>query len=155
MTSPSSDRPGVVAPPPLIYFAGIVVGWALSFLWPLHLTAHRAWIAGASLAALSGGLALWAVYTMHAAGTHIDPNQPAVRLVRQGPFRWTRNPIYVSLTGFTAGIALLADNAWILGLLVPVLLIMQVGVIRREERYLEKKFGDEYRRFLKEVRRWL
>lgn len=155
MTPVSPDRPGVIAPPPLIYLAGAGLGWGMQQWLPLHLLPHRAWWLGGTLIFLACGLALWAVYSMKSAGTHIDPSRPAIHLVQRGPYRWTRNPIYLSLTGVTVGGVLIDNNVWILLLLVPVLVVMQTAVIRREERYLERKFQDEYRDYMKQVRRWL
>ena len=92
---------------------------------------------------------------MHRAGTNIRPDLPTTALVTEGPFRFTRNPLYLGLTLMYAGIALLIPGTWPLLLLVPVLLVMRWGVIAREERYLERKFGEPYRAYLGRVRRWL
>jgi protein-S-isoprenylcysteine O-methyltransferase Ste14 len=92
---------------------------------------------------------------MSRAGTNIDPRQPAVVLVTNGPFRFSRNPLYVALTGLYVGVALLIDGLWTLLLLVPLLVVTQQGIVRREERYLERKFGEEYRTYKIRVRRWI
>jgi protein-S-isoprenylcysteine O-methyltransferase Ste14 len=75
--------------------------------------------------------------------------------VTDGPFRYTRNPIYVALTLFYLGIGVVLNALWVLLLIVPLIVVMQLGVITREERYLERKFGDEYLRYKARVRRWL
>jgi len=92
---------------------------------------------------------------MRRAGTNVRPDQPATAIVVDGPFRFTRNPLYLGLTGLYAGVALLVDALWPLLLLVPLLVIVKWGVIHREERYLEAKFGETYRLYKARVRRWL
>jgi len=76
-------------------------------------------------------------------------------MVTDGLYGLSRNPIYVALTGIALGIGIAADNAWVLSMLVPTLAIMRTGVIAREERYLEGKFGAAYRQYKAAVRRWL
>ena len=92
---------------------------------------------------------------MRRAGTNVRPDQPATTIVMGGPFRFTRNPLYVGTTGLYVGVALLVDALRPLVLLVPLLAIVEWGVICREERYLEAKFGDAYRTYRARVRRWL
>jgi len=92
---------------------------------------------------------------MKRAGTNIRPDQPTLAVVSDGPFRFTRNPLYLALTGLYVGITLLADALWPLLLLVPVLVVLQWGVVAREERYLEAKFGEPYRAYKARVRRWV
>jgi len=86
---------------------------------------------------------------------HLDPRTPTPAITRDGPFRFTRNPMYLALGLLQLGIGLALDNAWILLLLVPVLLVIHHGAILPEERYLEQKFGEEYTRFKASVRRWV
>lgn len=148
-----TDRPGVLAPPPLIYAVFLAIGWLTRGLLPL-LPPEVVWI-GAGIAVVGIALALWGRTTMLRAGTNINPYQPATALVTSGPFAWTRNPLYVSLTLFYAGLALVARSGTALLLLPVVLIIMDVGVIRREERYLEAKFGEAYRAYRGRVRRWV
>lgn len=100
-------------------------------------------------------VAVWAIVTFVSAGTNVPTHKPSTTIVRRGPYRLSRNPIYVGLTAVMAGIGLMADNAWVLILLLPTVLVMHVGVILREERYLESKFGAEYRDYKSAVRRWL
>jgi protein-S-isoprenylcysteine O-methyltransferase Ste14 len=100
-------------------------------------------------------LARSAEAAMKRAGTNIRPDQPTLAVVSDGPFRFTRNPLYLALTGLYVGITLLADALWPLLLLVPVLVVLQWGVVAREERYLEAKFGEPYRAYKARVRRWV
>ena len=92
---------------------------------------------------------------MKQAGTNINPLQPATSLVTTGPFRFSRNPLYLSLTLLFAGLSLILNSLWGLIALAPVLAILHFGVILREERYLEAKFGESYRQYRTQVRRWL
>lgn len=92
---------------------------------------------------------------MRRAGTNVDPREPTTAIVTGGPYRFTRNPLYVSMTLMYTGISALANALWPMLLLPGVLAVMNKGVIEREERYLERKFGDEYLRYKAGVRRWV
>jgi protein-S-isoprenylcysteine O-methyltransferase Ste14 len=156
MDSQPADSPGVVIWPPLLYASAMLVGVGLHFLLPLAvLPKGPSRVAGALV--LAGGLALgaWGERTMHRAGTNVHPSKPALVLVHAGPFRLSRNPLYIGLTLMYAGLALLVPAVWPLLLLIPVLGVMSWGVVRREERYLERKFGERYRQYKAHTRRWL
>ena len=90
-----------------------------------------------------------------AAGTPVEPYKPTSAIVSDGLYGLSRNPIYVALTLIYLGIGVAIDSPWILALVVPVLLVMRTGVIAREERYLERKFGAEYLDYKVSVRRWV
>ncbi|MGD0814291.1 MAG: methyltransferase [Verrucomicrobiota bacterium] len=125
----TSDEPNVIAPPPLIFAAGFAAGLVLNWLLPVHaFAALPIKIAGRILAVAAGLLALWAAWTMRRAGTHIDPRQPTTAIVTNGPFRFTRNPLYLSLTLLSVGLSLLGDIPWVLAALIPTLLIVHLGV---------------------------
>ena len=152
----SSDSPNVVVLPPLLYAAGLACGFLLQWLFPRHIlsTDARYWAGGAIL--LSGVvLAIWGRRVMKQAGTNVNPREPTTALVVAGPFGFSRNPLYVALTLMYVGLALLSNALWVLVLLVPIALVLHWGVVRREERYLEAKFGDAYRSYRSEVRRYL
>lgn len=156
MNDQTHDIAGVLAPPPLIYASGIALGLLLNRLWPLPWlppTVNRP--LGAALAVLGSVPAAWAFVEMTRARTNVDPHKPTTAIVASGPYRWTRNPIYLSFAAITAGVAVWANALWVLLALPAVLMIMVRGVIEREERYLERKFGDEYREYKSRVRRWL
>jgi protein-S-isoprenylcysteine O-methyltransferase Ste14 len=156
MTDEKSDRPGVIAPPPLIFAAGLVTGFLIQRVFPIPLLPGApAPAMGVSLIGAVIILAAWAFRTMLRAGTHVDPYKPTTRLVSDGPFRFTRNPLYLSLTLIYLGVALLFNALWPILLLPFVLLVLRRGVIDREERYLERKFGEEYIRYKNRVRRWI
>ncbi len=114
----------------------------------------RYWLGGILLAA-GIFLAMWGRRVMERAGTNVNPTLPSTALVATGPFLFSRNPLYVALTLMYVGLALLANALWVLVLIVPVLVVLHYGVVRREERYLETKFGDAYREYRSRVRRYL
>jgi protein-S-isoprenylcysteine O-methyltransferase Ste14 len=112
-------------------------------------------VLGLAAALGSAAIAFWAFRTMLHAGEQPDPAVPTKSIVRQGPFGRTRNPIYVSFALFDLGVALLLNNLWILLALVPLMLYVDRGIVRREERSLEQQFGDEYLDYKQSVRRWI
>lgn len=152
----ASDNPGLIAPPPLIYAGALATGLLANRLHPIpFLPRSLRKAAGPSL--ILGGLAigLLGFREMRRAGTSPDPSKPTSAIVSDGPYRFTRNPLYVGMTLIYSGITALA-NALPAALLLPsVLYLMRRGVIEREERYLERKFGEEYTRYKEQVRRWI
>ena len=137
-----------------------MAGIVLDYFWPAP--ALCALVPGLARYAAGAGLAALGVWIMGAAfrhfrraGTPVETYRPTVALVTGGPFARSRNPMYVSLTLLYAGIGLALDSAWVLGLLVPLLLLMRHGVMAREERYLERRFGTRYLGYKAAVRRWL
>lgn len=152
----SRDHPGVIAKPPKIYLASIVAGAALEWIRPLPFAppGSEPWL-GLALLAAGIGLMAWAMRQFAQAKTNVPTDLPATTIVTSGPYRWSRNPIYVSLTLIHLGIACWVNGGWLLVSLALTLVVMVYGVIRREERYLEAKFGETYRAYRKEVRRWL
>ena len=111
--------------------------------------------AGAALFAIGGVIAGTAIRQFRRAGTDFKTHRPSTAIVTGGLYRHSRNPIYIALALAYAGIAVAADGLWAMALLVPTLVVVHHGVIAREERYLEGKFGDEYLRYKASVRRWL
>jgi protein-S-isoprenylcysteine O-methyltransferase Ste14 len=152
----SRDIPGVIAPPPLIYLGGLAVGFALEIALPGgSLPGIVEWAAGGLLLAAGVGLLGWWISSFRRADTPIPPYEPTTALVTDGPYRVSRNPAYVGFALVYAAIALLADAPWVLLPLPVVLAVMQRGVIEREERYLERRFGEDYRNFRARTRRWI
>ena len=150
------DHPGVVAQPPLIFLAGIVLGIGLDFIWPLPFFAEAGRYPLAALCAVLGIAAVaTAVVQFRRGGTNVPTWLPTTTIISYGLYRITRNPIYIGVSLVYAGIALAAANVWMLGLLLPVFLTLHFGVVLREERYLEAKFGDDYRAYKARVRRWI
>jgi protein-S-isoprenylcysteine O-methyltransferase Ste14 len=156
MTVEERDAPRVVVFPPILFGAALAVGFLLNWLWPVHpLPAVGARVLGVLLLVASGVLAVWAERTMHGAGTNVRPDKPTLTIVTTGPFRYSRNPLYIASTGFVMAVTLFFNALWPLVLLVPVLVVVRYGVVGREERYLEAKFGDSYRAYKAQVRRWI
>ena len=155
-STPARDISGVIAPPPLIFLAGLAVGFGLQALLPnTSLPGAVRWVLGAVL--LLAGVALLFSFerAFHQKGTAANPWRPTTAIATDGPYRLTRNPAYVGMALVYIGIALLADALWVLLPLPIVLLIIDLGVIAREERYLERKFGQEYLDYKGRVRRWI
>lgn len=150
------DSPRVVALPPLLYAGGLALGFIAHWAVPQRMLAPslRYWIAW-PLLFVGLALASWGRRALVSAGTNVDPRKPASVLVAAGPYRFSRNPLYLALTLIFLAIGCFANDLWFLPVLVAVLLVMQYGVIHREERYLEAKFGDPYREYCASVRRWL
>jgi protein-S-isoprenylcysteine O-methyltransferase Ste14 len=155
-TKGDRDNPGVIAPPPLIYAGGLVAGLLANRAYPIPFL-PRGLSQALGWPSVVAGLAigLLGFREMKKAQTSVDPHKPTTAIVDAGPYRYTRNPLYVGMTlmytGFTA-----RANALPAVLLLPVVLaVMRRGVIEREERYLERKFGDEYLRYKERVRRWI
>ncbi len=150
------DNAGVIAPPPLIYAGALAAGLLLHGTFPVKfLPRGVARVLGATLIGISGVVVTSAVREMRRAGTTVSPAEPTRALVVEGPFSFTRNPLYLSLTLFYAGIASFVNALWAMLLLPVVLIVINRGVIDREEQYLERKFGEEYVSYKKRVRRWL
>lgn len=147
---------GVIAPPPLIYLAGIVIGVVLRYPGSVRFLARGlGYGLGAVLILSAVWISVWGIREMRRAGTAVSTRIPTTALVTTGPFRFSRNPLYVSLTLYYLGIAIAAQSPMALVLLPVVLAVMQYGVIHREERYLEDRFGAEYVRYSERVRRWI
>jgi protein-S-isoprenylcysteine O-methyltransferase Ste14 len=156
MAESSIDTPGVMACPPLAFLAALGLGLLLHWLMPGHLLPVLfARCLGAALCLASVAAAIWGSATMRRAGTNVRPDRPVTALVTGGPFRFSRNPLYLSLTALYLGITLLCDALWPLATLVPLLAVVHWRIILREERFLEAKFGDDYRAYKTRVRRWL
>lgn len=156
MSDVRNDNAGVIAPPPAIYAGPLLLGLLFhkvrpARLGPPWLTTLLGWPLLVVGIALNG----WFIVTMRHADTPIDPRQPVVRLLTGGPFQFSRNPSYLSFTLIYAGVTSLVNTRWPVFFLPGVLAVMQRGVIEREERYLERTFGNEYPRYKARVRRWL
>jgi protein-S-isoprenylcysteine O-methyltransferase Ste14 len=137
-----NDHPGVIAPPPAIFFGFLLAGVLIDRL---------------ALGLIILGLAIegWAGGLFKKAGTNVVPWSPSTALVTDGPYRYSRNPMYLGFAVTYLGLALGLESGAAVILLIPALALMSWGVIGREERYLEAKFGEDYRAYRKRVRRWL
>jgi protein-S-isoprenylcysteine O-methyltransferase Ste14 len=156
VAEPGTDHPRVIAFPPLLFVSTLVAGWLLHLGFPQRLlSALPARVLGVALVVAAFLLAAWARRAMVRAGTNVDPREPTLAIVTEGPFRHSRNPLYLSLIVFYLGGVLLIDGLAPLLLIVPLLLVLHFGIVRREEQYLEGKFGDVYRAYRVRVRRYL
>lgn len=159
MREAASDTSGVRIFPPFIYAGLFVVGYALHRFVPLRLwpdalpSAARAaaWVLVVIWAALGGS----AVWLFRRAGTTPNPTKPTAAVVMHGPYRITRNPMYLGLVFLYLGLSIFVNSVWPLVLLPAVIALVQRFVIAREEAYLEAKFGEEYRAYKARVRRWI
>jgi len=152
---PSVANLGLVRPP-VVYLGSILLGLLLHFVWPLPLVRHAVGAPiGAGMVLMAIGLFIAAVRTFRAAGTPVPGNQPTTTIVPTGPYRFSRNPIYLAFSTLQVGIALWVGSLWLLVTLVPALALMSFWVIPREERYLEARFPSEYMPYKGSVRRWL
>jgi protein-S-isoprenylcysteine O-methyltransferase Ste14 len=154
--TPPPDSPGVRLPPPLLYALAILIGVLLERRWPLPIPRNPA-STTAGIVFLIGWLALMlaSVGLFRRAHTSLVPIRPAHVLVIAGPYHYTRNPMYVSLSLLTIGCAFLFGTSWPILLLIPTLIMVQRFVILPEERYLRRRFGADYENYLARVRRWV
>jgi protein-S-isoprenylcysteine O-methyltransferase Ste14 len=151
---------GVRVPPPFLFVAGFVIAWLLQRAVPVPVLrdiAPRAVgvVLGWLLIALGLGLNVWALNTFQRAHTTVIPRRPATRVVTTGPYRFSRNPMYIGFALVYLGLAFWLDWGWLIMTLPLVLIVLYVLVIRREERYLGAAFSEEYGAYRRRVRRWL
>jgi protein-S-isoprenylcysteine O-methyltransferase Ste14 len=157
MDQPTS--PKIPFPPPLIFVVGFGIGWLIAKRWSLELLSGNLRTIGVPLGWISILLGLAMMLTgliiFARARTGIMPNHSAERLLTNGPYRLSRNPMYVGLTIAYAGGVLLTNIAWCLFILIVVLILFDKVIIPREEKYLAVEFGEPYLQYCKQVRRWL
>jgi len=153
----SGDNPGVGVHTPLFFLCALLLGVVLNDrVRPLAIFADdHLRLLGLIGLFLGIGLVAFGRKTMIKHGTNVNPTLPTLAIVETGPFRFTRNPLYVGLTLIYIGLSLLLNTWWSLFLLIPVWLVMHFAVVRREEAYLEGKFGDSYLNYRRSVRRYL
>jgi protein-S-isoprenylcysteine O-methyltransferase Ste14 len=152
----SPDNAGVRFPPPVLYLAAVAGGYFLNRRWPLPI-GH-----GLFISVLAWTLMLsWLTLTVSSIGnfrrsrTSIVPVRPATTLVVAGPYRFTRNPMYVGFAALTVALALFMNTWWVILLLAPALVAIRLFVIAPEERYLRRRFGADYDAYMRRVRRWV
>ena len=154
-----TETAGVVARPPFLFLGALLLGAVWDRLLPLPFPVPGTnlvhWIVGGALILI--GLAPFAagVRNFSRAGTPVQGYKPTRALVTTGIYRWTRNPIYLGMFLIYGGIGLAAQSPWVLLITVPLAITIRYGVVAREEAYLERRFGDDYRSYKDRVRRWL
>jgi protein-S-isoprenylcysteine O-methyltransferase Ste14 len=156
----SRDGAAVRVFPPAVPLIAILAGSGLQYVWPINIglvipQLVRYWIGGVIFAGAVLLLGGWSVLIMRRSGQSENPWKPTTQIIERGPYRFTRNPMYLQMVIACVGVAIALANAWIL-LLAPVCAwALQVLAILPEEEYLERKFGDRYLTYKKRVRRWL
>jgi protein-S-isoprenylcysteine O-methyltransferase Ste14 len=141
--------------PPLVYSSSISAGTLLNRLWPLPFALTAAVPIGRTMVFASILLFLFSVRALRAAGTPAPGNQPTTNIVRTGPYRFSRNPIYLSFFVAQLGIALWICSIWMVATLTPAAAVVSCVVVPREERYLESRFGQQYSSYRDSAPRWL
>ena len=142
--------------PPLVYLASIGLGLLIHFFWPVQLLPASISVPiGVVLVLIAVALFISAVRTLRKAGTPVPGNLPTTIIVRAGPYRFSRNPIYLAFTLFQLGLAAWVNGLGMLVMVFPPLALMALVVVPREERYLEARFPADYLRYKRDVGRWL
>jgi protein-S-isoprenylcysteine O-methyltransferase Ste14 len=150
------DHSGVFFPPPLLYAIIFIVGVLLQRVWPVRILPPPVGRTAGIVCIVAGvTLIVWSIQTFWRARTSILPVRPSTAIVTGGPFRFTRNPMYVALALLYLGAAFWLNMLWLLLLFPALIFLVQFYVIAREERYLERKFGEEYLQYKSRVRRWM
>ena len=149
----------VIMRPPFLYLGCLILGLALEYLLPLPLSLPGAavlqWTLGGGLILIGVAILAAGIRNFSRAATPVPSNQPVRALVTTGIHGWSRNPIYIGMFLLYAGIGIAARSAWVLALALPLAVVLRYGVIAREEKYLEQRFGEAYRDYKARVRRCL
>jgi protein-S-isoprenylcysteine O-methyltransferase Ste14 len=155
----ADDTSGVRIFPPAIFLVSVAAGFVARWIWPVHAVpaawAPAARVAGLVLIAGWLGIGIWAVATFRGVGTTPNPTQPTTALAFGGPYRFTRNPMYLGFVLMQIGVALAMNVLWPLVFVVPSIVVTDRAVIAPEEAYLERRFGASYLEYKRRVRRWI
>ena len=149
------DHPDLPVKPPLVWLVALLLGWWLHRFMPLPARGNG--IAWAGLIAVAVGvvLAVWSVLTLRAARTPVEPWKATRSIVERGPYAFSRNPIYLAFALVVLGLGIWINRLAVVAMVVPALLITDRVIVRREERYLTRKFGESYLTYRQRVRRWI
>ena len=146
---------GVVRPP-LAVLASLLLGAALTVAWPRPFFPHVLCLpVGGAVVAMAAALFVTSIRQLRVAGTPVPGNKPTTAIVRTGPYRFSRNPIYLAFFALHLGLAIWLNGLWLLATLIATVAIIAVVVVPREERYLTGRFGTAYLKYKASVRRWL
>jgi protein-S-isoprenylcysteine O-methyltransferase Ste14 len=152
---PEAANLGILRPP-LVYLNAIALGLVLHVAWPVRLVSRAVRVPlGGTTVLVAVALFLAAVRTLRTAGTPVPGHRPTTTIVRTGPYRYSRNPIYLSFSLLQLGVAYWVNSLWLLVTLMPAVALMAFVVIPREEHYLETRFPSDYLPYKAAVRRWL
>jgi len=147
---------GLKLPPPVIYVTALFLGLVLGYFFPITLLPDVwGYSVGIALMVVSGTIIPFVIIRYKKSNTPFDVRKPATALITDGPNRYSRNPGYLVLTLLYLGVGFILNNIWILSLVIPVVLIMDLWIIRSEERHLEAVFDKQYLRYKSSVRRWI
>jgi protein-S-isoprenylcysteine O-methyltransferase Ste14 len=147
-------NPGLLRPP-IVFLAAILVGIVLNWAWPLRFRPSILWWLGPLFTGCAVLLFMLSFREFRAAGTSVRGSIPSAAIVRTGPYRFSRNPIYLSFTLLVLGLSVWLNNLWLVVTLVPAAGLIAAVVIPREEQFLERKFPEQYASYKAKVRRWL
>ncbi|HTR41273.1 MAG TPA: isoprenylcysteine carboxylmethyltransferase family protein [Pseudomonadales bacterium] len=150
----SKDSPDVISCPPLVYLGALGLGLLLDWLAPFQKFFSFP-VTGWLLAFAGFCIGFWGVRTFIRFGTNVRPDLPVTALVTSGPYRYSRNPLYMACTIIYLGITLSVGSLWLLVMLIPTLAVVHYRIVRREEDYLESRFGESYRAYKTQVNRWI
>ena len=155
----TDDAADVAIKPPFLFLGALALGCLLSLILPIPPGLAQpntlALMVGLTFVAIGFLLAALSVRRFQLAGTSVVPGEPSTALVVKGPYAFTRNPIYVGFVLVYFGLAIMLTSLWVLLLSIPLLVILQRGVVEREEAYLDRQFGEAYRKYKARVPRWL
>lgn len=157
MNTIPQNTPEIIAPPPVLYLASLALAFGVNVVAPapIALPPLVLYSTGGLLLLLGGSFARWSFVVMKNRGTSANPRTQSEALTTDGPFKLSRNPIYVAMTILYSGMALLGNSLWPFLFLLPLLATMHWGVVLREERYLTQRFGEDYLAYKTRTRRWL
>jgi protein-S-isoprenylcysteine O-methyltransferase Ste14 len=149
------DHPDLPVKPPVIFVIAMGIGFAAHWMWPVSVRPPGWWGFGVLLVAFGLTLVQWSALHFRRHDTEIFPWLPTRVIVTSGPYAHTRNPIYLGLALVQLGIGLWADRLAVVLMVIPAVAATNAWIIAREETYLDRKFGEEYRGYLQRVRRWI
>ena len=154
-TAEKLDAPKIITRPPFLVLLALVAGITCEWLFTSYDGMSAIGVIGFLLFIGSIAVIKWSFNTMDAAGTTVPTDTPVEAIVTDGPYQYSRNPIYTAFLFGFIGLSFMANSLWMLIMVVPLFFALALGVIIPEEEYLLQTFGEEYKEYKKKVRRWL